>query len=363
MVNLALTFALAAAVSATATASASAAASATTPAPASARRKAPVAPSAVVRPALSADSVKIGDVITLTIPLKHAADAAYIMPPEVAGAEKWGDFDILERNFAKTPDGSTFTLKIAAYRLGAFLTPELSLLGPKPVAVQRVKIAVLPTIGADVKDPALKSLRPPLDLIEENWTLLYVAIALGSLLLIAGIVRVAYRLGRKRGADLAPAPPPRPAHEIAYEKLDAIELENLFAVERVKEFYVRVGDVFREYLGNRYHFEALECTTRELLRAVAALGAQRGLQMATVESLLGEADLVKFAKMKPTAADGAATIDEVRAFIEATRELPEPPATQANASPADRPPTGESPASPPPPPPPTSPEGTAARGL
>jgi hypothetical protein len=294
-------------------------------------------PSAVVRPDLSADSVKIGDVITLTIRLKHGPDDAYIMPPEIAGSDKWGDFDILERNFAKTPDGSTFTLKVAAYRLGDFLTPELSLLGPTPVAVQRVKIAVTPTILPDVKDPALKPLRPPLDLIEENWTLLYVAIGLGSLLLIAGIIRLAYRLGRKRGVELAPAPPPRPAHEIAYEKLFAIEAEHLFPEGRVKEFYVRVGDVFREYTGNRFHFEALECTTRELLREMAALGPRPGLQMAAVETLLAEADLVKFAKVKPTEADGAATIAEVRSFVEATREIPEPAvAPLADAPPVER---------------------------
>ena len=64
---------------------------------------------------------------------------------------------------------------------------------------------------------------------------------------------------------LRPGPPPRPAHEIALEKLDRLGAYGFLENADNRPFYFAVSEVIREYLGARFGFDSLELTTDELI--------------------------------------------------------------------------------------------------
>ena len=79
------------------------------------------------------------------------------------------------------------------------------------------------------------------------------------------------RLRARRGAR--PGPPPRPAHEIALERLDRLGAYGFLENADNRPFYFVVSEVIREYLGARYGFDSLELTTDELVRRAPPPGA------------------------------------------------------------------------------------------
>jgi hypothetical protein len=118
---------------------------------------------------------------------------------------------------------------------------------------------------------------------------------------------------RRRTPQAAPArarKPARPAWEIALAELDRIAAERWVDRGELRRQYEEVTEALRRYLENRWGVPALESTTddlRGLLRGSAVPPEVAG----RVLSLLGEADLVKFAKGRPEA--DAARACEARA--------------------------------------------------
>jgi hypothetical protein len=129
-------------------------------------------------------------------------------------------------------------------------------------------------------------------------------------------------LRRRRGAGAvpeavpvaAPAPPETPSpYDAALARLDEIELERWAARGGVARHYEAVADVLRDYLEAAEELPARERTTAELLWALPPRLTEGGLRRRFHE-FMGEADLVKFARLRPEPADAAA-------FVTAARDL------------------------------------------
>ena len=143
--------------------------------------------------------------------------------------------------------------------------------------------------------------------------------ALGATL-VAAIVWLAAR--RRRQAPVAaPAPLEPPAepsspldpYAVALARLAALEVEQSAAPGRVEQHYEAVAGVLREYLETAEHIPAPERTTTELLWSLPPRLAESGLRR-RVQEILGAADLVKFARLRPDAS-------EAGAYTRAAREL------------------------------------------
>jgi uncharacterized membrane protein len=149
---------------------------------------------------------------------------------------------------------------------------------------------------------------------------------LRSILLVSGIAVLLLAAGlgawlyiRKR--KHAPLAEQKPAHVVACEQLDQLEREGLVERGVVQEYYVRLADIFRHYLQNRFAVAAVEQTTQELLRAVKRLpDMPDGAKNATRDFLL-HADLVKFAKYRPEIPAIQKSRQQVRDIIDQTRDL------------------------------------------
>jgi hypothetical protein len=135
-------------------------------------------------------------------------------------------------------------------------------------------------------------------------------------LLVAGLGAWRY-VRRRRNAHPAA---PKPAHVLAWEQLEQLERAGLVEAGLVHEYYVRLSDIFRHYLQNRFAIPAVEQTAQELLRAVKTLpGMSVGCKNSTRDFLL-HADLVKFAKYLPEHAAVQHSHQQVRDIIDQTRE-------------------------------------------
>lgn len=149
--------------------------------------------------------------------------------------------------------------------------------------------------------------------------------ALAILLIVVAVAIVvaallSYLRWRLRNLGQAPAPPRRPAHELAYEKLQAIEQSRLIEQGLHREFHFAISECLREYLENRYGIPALEMTTEEFLEY-----SRRRLDLPEIcttgaADLMRLNDLVKFAKRQSITDEMRHVFDSVRRLVDETKE-------------------------------------------
>jgi len=111
----------------------------------------------------------------------------------------------------------------------------------------------------------------------------------------------------KRPRPAPPAPPPRPPWEVALEALHDLRHAGLTKEGRFAEHFDRVSDVIRRYLGDRYGFDGLESTTREAITALRAVSPYIN-ELGEIETVLRDADLVKFARLTPSESECMAAL-------------------------------------------------------
>jgi hypothetical protein len=104
---------------------------------------------------------------------------------------------------------------------------------------------------------------------------------------------------------------------------------------RFAEHFDRVSDVVRRYLGDRYGFDGLESTTREMLGELRAT-TPRIVVLDEIERFLRQADLVKFARLTPTELECSTALAEAEQIVQLTVPTPMPTgAPLPEARPAD----------------------------
>ncbi|MGD2110409.1 MAG: hypothetical protein PVI86_13595, partial [Phycisphaerae bacterium] len=128
----------------------------------------------------------------------------------------------------------------------------------------------------------------------------------GAVVLVALLV---YLVRRPR-----PAPPPRPAHEIAMEALRALAAKNLIAKGQIEPFFVEITWIIRDYIELAFGLRAPEQTTEEFLGNITAAPAV-ARHRDVLEPFLTAADEVKFARAKPQTDTIQRAFDTARDFI------------------------------------------------
>jgi hypothetical protein len=260
----------------------------------------------------------------------------------------------------KNPDRIATTLELPLLALPAEPGRHTLTLPPLPVAVSRAngEIATACTHAhtiliedptSSTPDPQPKPNPDPRPQREE-WTALRKALTYSAIGLLAGAV-LAYlvRKWMQRPRPVVPPPPPRPAWEVALERLDEVRHAGLLDAARFQEYFDRVNDAVRAYLGARYGFDGLESTTDEIiqgLRKAIAFGAAlpessphpaagswalaNDVVIPAVVQFLGECDLVKFAKFTPAPEECTRALDSAERIVRSTMPRTTGPTTPEN---------------------------------
>jgi len=83
-------------------------------------------------------------------------------------------------------------------------------------------------------------------------------------------------------------------HKVAMQKIEQIREEKLVQSEDSKEYYTQLTDTLRQYISDRFGFNAMEMTSAEIIDRLQAESDEEALR--ELRELFQTADLVKFAK-------------------------------------------------------------------
>jgi hypothetical protein len=235
-------------------------------------------------------------------------------------------------------------VKWQAFELGRQSTPALAFevseaAGSALITVGGTDIDIVTSLPADAKATGadLYDIRPPLEVPVRTWRLLYALAAL----VVAGLLGYALvrYLRRPKPVVAAVAKPVAPLHVRALAELDALAGENLPAQQRVTEFYFRLSDIMRGYLGERFAFDAKESTTPELLDALRSR-ATPGLPFKELSDFAHASDFVRYAKAEVPADDCKQALELAYRIVHGTTAAVPPVSPVATAVPPSvKPPT------------------------
>ena len=274
---------------------------------------------------IDSTSIKIGSQANLILKTTDVDTAATVNFPE---GKNFGQLEVLESYPVDTVvKGAKYDL-IKKYGLtqfdsGRYVLPRLSVFinnkqfrtDSLALLVNPVKVDTLKQKMYDIKDVATA---PSNSLL---WFLLWVGI--GVLVLVAGIVFfIVWLIKKKRKAKNKPK-----AEEAHYESpiekatthLKSLESKALLQKGEVKGYYSELTDIARTYIEEAIHIPAMESTTAELIQAMKQAVRRKNMKLSQetfeeLERVLRNADLVKFAKMRPVEHE----IAEDRSRIEKT---------------------------------------------
>jgi hypothetical protein len=168
------------------------------------------------------------------------------------------------------------------------------------------------TSELDGQVPDLANLEPMLApksiALRRPWLLIMTIAALVSLF---GMLLWATRAGKSKSIEL----PKRPPSEIAREQLDALLAEKLPSKGLLKEFYLRLTAIVREFIEGSTGIRAPEQTTEEFLHDPRLSTVFESDQSLRLKEFLEAADMVKYAGSQPSEDQVDTAIERAREFI------------------------------------------------
>ena len=117
-----------------------------------------------------------------------------------------------------------------------------------------------------------------------------------------------------------------PAHQVAMNEIERIKGERKWAEEDSKEYYTQLTDTLRNYIRERYGFNAMEMTSAEIIERL--LQEQDETALAELRQLFQTADLVKFAKWTTMINENDANLVSAIDFINQTKVEEDPNAPE-----------------------------------
>ncbi|MBN2105555.1 hypothetical protein JW835_16070 [bacterium] len=251
--------------------------------------------------------IRIGDLIHYSVTVIYNDSVQVEMPGFAANLS---GFEIRDYELKEPQEKDGQLVTEASYTISTFLTGEFEI---PPLFIQytmgsdttrhalmteSIKITVESMKASEAGD--IRDVKAPLEIPRNWWYLLRWGI-LGILLISALFTGIILYRRYKAGKSFLPVRevPPRPAHEVAIESLNHLLASDLWAEGEIKQFYIELSEIIREYINGRYFVVALEMTTTEVLYGLRAQDLTDEI-FNLFQTFLQNCDLVKFAKFIPS---------------------------------------------------------------
>ena len=286
------------------------------------------------------EELTVGEVVSLMLNVTYPEGYQVILPRL---PREWGDFEVRDQSPSSTSSGGdgsetiSQTIEVTLFAPGTYETPKLAVTVRMPDGVVReqpapgVSVTVVPVLGEE--DTELRDIKPQADLeVPPVWPW-----AAGGLLAVLAIAAAVYVFLKRRGrleAGLALVVDSRSPYERARDELDRIERLKLLDDGRFKEHYTLVSDCVRLYVQELFEVPALDHTTDEVRSGLRAMSVGPEVSSETVR-LLRDADLVKFARLRPGLEAGRLFSQEARDLIDLARPAIVAPVPDAESHPAE----------------------------
>ena len=294
----------------------------------------------VVRAKLSADTILIGQRVKLRIDVDkdvmqmigfpefengRLADSLEILMQSPIDTVRQGRREHLSCEYLLT------CFSPADYRMGKFP----ALWADKNIvdtvwSVDSIRLIVMAP-SVDTVHNTIYDIRPPMRIpLRFGEVSGYLLIGLVAALIIALVI---YLLLFKRGKGLLAAlrGPADPPHVTAIKELEKLHTQKLWQSGKSKQYYTGLTEILRAYLVGRYHFQAMEMTSAEILACIRELAVEER-SAARLKRLLEIADFVKFAKLEPDPEQNEEAYQDAYYFVEETKEQPAEQPTGQNGT-------------------------------
>lgn len=286
---------------------------------------------------LAADATKllVGDQARVFLSAQCDPTKSRISWPQVP--DSFGKLEVVEKGRIDTVKKGvlaiyTQRLLVSGWDSGEYMIPPFQF-GVTPtngaaynISTEGLRLSVS-TVPVDTTKP-FKPIKGIMQ-VESSWTDYLGWIILGLFLLTNIIGLIIWLNTRRKPKVVAAPPPPEPLHEKALRELTTLEAESLWQKGEVKEYYVRLTDILRNYIEERFNVPALERTTDELT-AAANGHIELAFQSQRLYSILSTADMAKFARAQPTPAEHISAMQSTKDLIMATIPKPIAPAEGNN---------------------------------
>jgi hypothetical protein len=248
------------------------------------------------------DKITIGDRVKYEVTVEY--DNGVEIEPYASG-KNLGEFEVKDYKVdipKKTKSGriiSKTVYTIAAFTTGEFTIPGLRIKykGPdkqeKEIASNEIKINVESVKPGPNDTDDIRPLKSPAEMKNRFFAWLIAACAF-----FATVISAFIYFKKKKIKEEKPALPPRPAEEIAKNALSALKEMRLVEKGLIKEYYIRLSDIIRAYIENRYRVFAMDRTTWELFQEMKSKRIERQ-HIDKINNFLEDCDMVKFAKYTP----------------------------------------------------------------
>ncbi|GMT45508.1 MAG: hypothetical protein IEMM0006_1340 [bacterium] len=294
---------------------------------------------------LDTSAIMIGDQIGLNLALKVPAGSQITWPvlndtlvPHVEIIKRGKTDSIVEHNVLNLKR----RLVITSFDSGYFnITPmkfQVRLPGSSKVDTVATQDLFLQVYAPQVDTTkAFKVIKGPM---AEPYTLGEILpwILLGLLLLAGIIFLVWYLRKRKKNQPLfaRKSKPRLPPDQEAIQRLEEVRLSRLWQAGKLKVYHTAITDIMRNYFARRFLFDAREMTTGEIMCNLEKEAVNKEA-LAKARSAFELADLVKFARLKPSPLENDTSLNYCLDFVNETKVVPqeEPAQTQGDEAQAE----------------------------
>lgn len=149
------------------------------------------------------------------------------------------------------------------------------------------------------------------------WALLALAVV-GLIIFLIWYIR---KRRRNQPVFVRKPKPALPPGLLAIQKLEELRLAKIWQQGQLKKYYTELTDIAREYFEGRYHFDAMEMTSDEILEELKSKKVNKQA-FEKMRAMLQMADLAKFAKAHPTPLENDLSLNHCIDFVQETKQVP-----------------------------------------
>lgn len=107
-----------------------------------------------------------------------------------------------------------------------------------------------------------------------------------------------------------------PPHQKAIRSIEQLKSDRAAVSGDQKEYYTRLTEIIRQYIAERFHFDAMEMTSSEIIGRLRSEGNEA---ISEIANLFRTADLVKFAKHSALVNENDANLMSALTFVNDTK--------------------------------------------
>ncbi len=170
--------------------------------------------------------------------------------------------------------------------------------------------------SVDEEDSEYRDIHPALSWPQAITRRTAILTAAAILVITASIIIIRFL---KKPRSILQTDPPVPPDEAAIRALRRLMSRNWIEHGNVEPFYVELSAIVRRYIEERFDMRAAEQTTEEFIREASASHILDTEHRKLVQDFLAQADLVKFARHRPSPEDMKSAYKSAERLILETR--------------------------------------------